>query len=156
MNRIMKHHNRIGAAMVLVGLIGASASIAGRTLADEKQAVPAVAKADLAKDMIGTWTLAETKGPAGNPSGIGTRLRFFTGTHWMITQPDPKTGEVVFHHGGRYTLDGDTMAETVDFANQSTASMIGNKHKFKVTVEGDVYNQVGLDNNFTETWKRVK
>jgi hypothetical protein len=25
----------------------------------------------------------------------------------MMTQPDPKTGLVVFHHGGRYTLEGD-------------------------------------------------
>jgi len=156
MNRMTTNRGRIASAMVGVALIGAYASAAGRTHADDKKSVPAGEKSDLAKNLVGTWTLAETKGPAGNPSGIGTRLRFFTGTHWMITQPDPKTGEIVFHHGGRYTLDGDTMAESVDFANASTATMIGNKHKFKVKVEGDIYNQVGLDNDFTETWKRVK
>ncbi|WP_435018444.1 hypothetical protein TA3x_000418 [Tundrisphaera sp. TA3] len=116
---------------------------------------PKQADAKLAKDLIGTWTLEEAKTP-GSPSGVGSRLKFFTGTHWMITQPDPKTGKVIFHHGGRYTLDGDTMAGTVDFANENTAAMIGQTHKFKISVEGDVYKQTGLDSEFTETWKRVK
>src|SRR4051812_14467793 len=102
----------------------------------------------LAKDLIGTWVLEEAETP-GSPSGVGSRLKSFTGTHWMITQPDPKTGKVVFHHGGRYTLDGDTMAGTVDFANESTAGYIGQTHKFKISVDGDTYKQTGLDNPFT-------
>jgi hypothetical protein len=144
------------AAIVGVAAIGAYASIGDRTHADDQKAVAAGEKSDLAKNLIGTWTLAETQGPAGSPSGIGTRLKFFTGTHWMITQPDPKTGEVVFHHGGRYSLDGDTMAGTIDFANQNTAELIGKTHKFKIKVDGDTYTQVGEGNPFTETWKRVK
>ena len=109
----------------------------------------------LAKNLIGTWTLEEAKAP-GNPSGVGSRLKFFTGTHWMITQPDPKTGKVVFHHGGRYTLDGETMATTTDFANESTGDFIGQERKFKITVDGNTLKQTGVGNPYTETWKRVK
>jgi hypothetical protein len=145
----------IGAALVGIASIGTYASVGDRLRADDKK-VAEVEKSDLAKNLIGTWTLAETEGAVSNPSGIGSRLKFFTGTHWMITQPDPKTGEVVFHHGGRYTLDGDTMAGTIDFANQNTAEYIGKTHKFKIKVEGDTYTQVGEGNPFTETWKRAK
>ncbi len=109
----------------------------------------------LAKGLIGTWSLAEAESP-GNPSGIGSRLKFFTGTHWMITQPDPKTSKVIFHHGGRYTLEGDTMTETVDFANENTAALIGQSHKLKISVDGDTLKQTGLENPFTEAWKRAK
>jgi hypothetical protein len=155
MNRTAKNRSWIVATVVIVS-VGAYASIGGRISADDKKADAAVEKSDLAKNLIGTWTLAETEGPAGSPSGIGTRLKFFTGTHWMITQPDPKTGEVVFHHGGRYTLDGDTLAGTIDFANQNTAGLIGQTHKFKIKVDGDTYTQVGQGNPYNETWKRVK
>ena len=60
--------------------------------------------------LIGAYVLEQSERP-GTPSGIGTRLKFFTGTHWMITQPDPENGQVAFHHGGRYVLDGDTIIE---------------------------------------------
>jgi len=130
-------------------------AIALRTSADDKVAEGGAESSSLAQKLIGAWTLAESES-AGNPSGIGSRLKFFTGTHWMITQPDPKTGEVVFHHGGRYTVDGDTMAGSINFANKSTSQLIGQTHKFKIKVDGDTFTQTALDNRFTEKWKRAK
>ena len=113
--------------------------------APKKKAEPAA----LAKQLVGTWTL---------DGGQGARLKFFTGKHWAITEADAKTGKVVWHHGGTYTLVGDTYTETVEYANESTANLIGKEYKFKVKVEGDVYQQtaVGEDNPFTESWKRSK
>ena len=145
---------RSGAVLVASALLVA-AGVALQAKADDPPRKADVEPSKLAKELIGTWTLEEAKTP-GSPSGVGNRLKFFTGTHWMITQSDPKTGNVVFHHGGRYTLDGDTMAGSVDFANESTVGLIGQTHKFKISVEGDVFKQTGLDNEFTETWKRVK
>src|SRR5262245_58594768 len=117
----------IGAAIALLLLLTISAGVSLPTRAADEPSKPADNE-KLAKDLIGAWTLAEAERP-GNPSGINTRLRYFTGTHWMITQPDPQTGEVVFHHGGRYTLDGDTLSGKIDFANANTASLIGKTHK---------------------------
>jgi hypothetical protein len=62
----------------------------------------------------------------------------------------------VFHHGGTYTLDGDNHAETIEYANENTAEMIGQTFRFKVKVEGDTYTQVGVGNPYSEVRKRVK
>lgn len=112
-------------------------------------------KPNLAQDLIGTWVLKETE-VRSQPSGVGTRLKFFTGTHWMITQPDPNTGVIVFHHGGTYTLEGNKMTNKTDFATSATASEIGKTYKCVTTIKGGVMKQKGVDNPYTETWKRVK
>ena len=110
---------------------------------------------DLATKLIGTWKL-ETAADPGSPSGIGTRLRFFTGTHWCVVQPDPATGVVVFQHGGRYVLEGDKLKSTTEFAGEVTKSFIGSTGTFTIQVEGDTYKQVDPNGVFNETWKRVK
>src|SRR5215204_5123954 len=73
-------------------------------IAQETNLPRASAPQALASRIIGTWKLEEASTP-GSPSGIGTRLKLFTGTHWCVIQPDPKSGEIVFQHGGRYELD---------------------------------------------------
>ena len=94
--------------------------------------------------------LAEDPPPAKGP------LKFLMGKHWSFTEPDPATGKVVYHHGGTYTLDGDTYAETINFANENTASMLGQTLKFKLKVEGGTLTQVGIGNPYTQVWKRAK
>ncbi len=143
-----------GAAAIFVAVSTFWAS-PQRLLADDKPQQDEAASPNLAEKLIGTWVLEEAKTP-GTPSGIGSRLKFFTGTHWMITQPDPNTGVVVFHHGGGYTLDDDTLKTTTDFAAASTKSRIGTKGSFKIQVDGDTYKQADAKGIFNETWKRAK
>jgi hypothetical protein len=95
-------------------------------------------------------------GKPEEPPKAGGRLKFFTGRHWCITQADPATGRVIFHHGGTYTIDGDEMAETIEYANDNTADLINRTHRFKIKAEGDTYTQIGQGNPFTEVWKRLK
>ena len=127
----------------------------GTLFADDRSPQDEEAAKDLAQRLIGTWVLEEAK-TVGSPSGVGRRLKFFTGTHWCITQPDPKTGEVVFHHGGRYTLDGGTLKTTREFAAESTKSVIGSSGAFTIRIAGDTLKQADADGVFNETWKRVK
>jgi glucose dehydrogenase len=117
--------------------------------------LPATTKKELAKEMIGTWALAGTPDNIEKPAD-GARLKFLSGRHWAITQYDPKTGKVIFHHGGTYSLDGDTYTESVEYANENTAELIGQKLKFKVKVDGDIFTNVGQGNPWTEAWKRAK
>lgn len=84
------------------------------------------------------------------------RIKFIAGGHWTITQCDPKTGTVVFHHGGTYTLDGATYTEKVVFANDNTSNMKGDSNKFELTIDGDVIHQKGIGNPWTEDWTRIK
>jgi hypothetical protein len=112
-------------------------------------------KKKLSHEIIGTWALA------GTPDKIeevadGARLKFLTGKHWSVTQHDPKTGKVIFHHGGTYTLDGDVYTESVEYANENTADLVGQKFKFKVKVDGDVFTNIGQGNPWSEAWKRAK
>lgn len=53
-----------------------------------------------------------------------------------MTQNDPKTGEIIFHHGGTYRLNGDILEQKVEFASQKTRNQIG---RFRITVEEDTY-----------------
>jgi hypothetical protein len=107
------------------------------------------------QQLVGTWRLEETSTPA-SPSGTGTRLKMFTGTHWCVIQPDETTGEIIFHHGGRYELDGGTMTTTVDFAGASTKARIGIKSMLTIQIEGDIMRQADSAGVFNETWKRVQ
>ena len=102
--------------------------------------------------LAGEWILAASDRP-GTPSGIGTRRKVFTKTTWAITQTDPATAAVVFHHGGSYTLNGATYKETVEFANENTASLIGQTFTYVVIVTNDTYAQV--DGPWNELWRRV-
>src|SRR5690242_7292954 len=86
----------------------------------------------LAKDLIGTWILVGTPDKIGEMPKSGGRLKFITGRHWVVTQAEPETGKVLFHHGGTYTLDGDHYAETVEYANENTADLIKKTFKFKI------------------------
>ena len=109
----------------------------------------------LAKDLIGTWVLVGTPDKIGEAPKSGARLKFFTGRHWVVTQAEPETGKTVFHHGGVYTLDGDNYAETIEYANESTADLIKKTFKFKIKVEGNTYTQIGVGNPYSEVWKRA-
>lgn len=84
------------------------------------------------------------------------RTKFIAGGQWTITECDPKTGAVVFHHGGTYTLDGSTYTEKVVFANDNTSNLKGNSHKFEITIDGDVIHQKGIGNPWNEDWTRIK
>lgn len=110
---------------------------------------------ETSKKLIGTWKLEAASTP-GYPSGVGSRLNLFTGTHWCVIQPDPVTGVIVFEHGGRYEFDGDTLKTTRDFAGESTKDRIGQTGRFKLKVDGDIMKQADSEGVFNETWKRVK
>lgn len=148
MNRAVRFRLPFLAAALVAAALATSAAAWPRA-DDEKPS-------GLARDLVGTWVLAGTPDKPEDPPAKGGRLKFFTGKNWCITQADPQTGQVVFHHGGTYTLDGDKMAETIVYANENTATYIGKTHRFTIKVEGDTYTQIGQDNEFNEVWKRSK
>jgi hypothetical protein len=113
-------------------------------------------KESLSQRLIGTWRLVKQGDRVVTGTPNAQRLKFFTGKQWNITQADLKTKKVIFHHGGTYSLKDDVMTSNVDYANESTAFRIGTVSRFKVDVQGDTYQQIGLDNPYTETWQRVK
>jgi hypothetical protein len=125
LNRRLRHARFITAA------IGLSIFLPAHLVAADNSAQADKAGAgELGGKLVGTWKLEEAS-RSGSPSGIGTRLKLFTGTHWAVVQPDPNSGEVVFQHGGRYTLEDDKVKTTTDFAGASTKSQIGRPERIR-------------------------
>ena len=100
------------------------------------------------KAIYGTWELGFEDG--------SKRLKFIGDGMWAITQSDPKTGAVIFHHCGSYTFDGVNYVETIEFATEATSDMIGTVNHFELTVGANTNDQKGMGNPWNEEWKRVK
>lgn len=109
----------------------------------------------VAPSLIGTWQLQKATHP-GRPSGIGTRLKLFTDTHWTVIQPDPVSGQILFQHGGHYTFDGKVLQETVDFAGDATSALIGRTFSNPIHLSQDQMEQTDPNGVFTETWQRLE
>jgi hypothetical protein len=148
--------NRRTTCLLLVpaAVLSAAFAIFSASTAPAQEGAKA-AGADSAKMLIGAWRLKEAKNP-GSPSGIGTRLKLFTGTHWCVIQPDPASGKIVFQHGGHYSLNGSSLSETVVFAGDSTAALIGRTFKYELKITGDALEQVDPEGTFNEKWERAK
>jgi len=134
----------MAASVAIVGVVNSRATAADK---------PA---SKLAKDLVGTWALAGAPGDVKAPPAKGARLKFITEKCWTVTEADPDTGVVVFHHGGTFVLDGNKYSENIVYANDSTKELIGKTFHFKLKVEGDTLTQEGIDNPFNEVWKRVR
>ena len=105
----------------------------------------------LQQQMLGAWVLAGKPDAEIEPKP-GARMKFIGLGYWLITQHNPKNGQVIFHHGGTYSLDGDRYVETIAFANKSTKQLIGVKSVFKIKIENEKLINIGQDNPFTELW----
>jgi hypothetical protein len=146
----MQTHWTTVASLLLAGL----ALLAPSSHAQSPQAEKKAEKADLSQALAGAWVHVGEPGNVADPKP-GARMKFWGAKHWVITQADPDTGVVIFHHGGTYTLDGDKYVETITFANDNTAHLIKTQLRFTIKVDGDTYTQTGDGNPFTEVWKRL-
>ena len=108
---------------------------------------------DLSQQILGAWVVAGRPNAEVEPKP-GTRMKVFSRHHWFITEYDPDTGEVIHHHGGTYTLDGNKYLEKVTFANEPSWHMIGSEFRFTIKIEDGKYTQIGDGNPWTEVWKR--
>jgi hypothetical protein len=108
----------------------------------------------LAQQMIGTWVHVGAPGRVGQIPAKGGRFKTRDGDHWNLTVVDPG-GLVTENFGGTYTLNGDEYIETQRYGTEQWIQDNGKSFKFKVSVEGDTMTQFGVDNPFTEVWKRV-
>ena len=179
--KLTKCKMSVTSGVLIISILSLIILLVGQLSAQDKETPSSSAASKLAKDLIGTWVLVgtpdevseppaagleivkeedgddeETPDEVGEPPAAGWRLKFFTGRHWLITQADPKTGVVIYHHGGTYTLDGDEYAEKIEYANKNTESLIKQTLKFKIKVERDTYTQIGVGNSYNEVWKRLK
>ncbi|RYD20558.1 MAG: hypothetical protein EOP88_14615 [Verrucomicrobiaceae bacterium] len=116
------------------------------TLAQEAEKPAAAAEKAAPAGIYGSY---ELKLPDG-----GIRKRTISHGRWMITQSF-LSGELMFHHGGSYIFDGKNYIEKVEYAAPSTEKLIGNNHKFIITVQDGAIHMKGVENPWDEVWERV-
>jgi hypothetical protein len=154
MNHPTRNRRTSTAAVFCAATIALFTFFSLRLRAAEAQA--AQAPSQLAKDLIGAWELTGTpEKPNEPPEGVRS-FKFRSARVWTVTGYNKTTGVVLYHHGGSYTLDGDTYEETVEYSNENNSQIINQKFKYQVKVEGDTFTQIGIGNSFNEVWKRLK
>lgn len=102
------------------------------------------------EDIAGVWAFVSN---VGEPPSMDKKIKIIADGHWMFSQPNPADNITSFHHGGTYTLEGDSYAETIEYANASTGGYLGRTFKYKIAIEGDTMTLTGP---YNEVWKRVK
>ena len=142
----MKSKISVASGILIISLLSLLIIFADQLSVQGKEIRSYTTASQLARDLVGTWVLVGTPDQITDPPLEGARLKFCTGKHWMITQADPKTGLVIYHHGGTYTIDKDEYVERVKYANNNTRQLINRSFKFKIKVEGDTYTQIGIGN----------
>jgi len=154
--KLTKCKMSVTSGVLIISFLSLIILLVGQISAQDEEKPSSSAASKLAKELIGTWVLVGTPDEVGEIPSKGGRLKFITGRHWNITQADPETGLVIFHHGGTYTLDGDEYVEKIEFANENTKQLINKTLTHKIKVEKDTYTQIGVGNPYTEVWKRLK
>ncbi|MBT2161118.1 hypothetical protein HW347_07560 [Zobellia sp. KMM 6746] len=126
------------------------------SIGNQLYAQNSVSDEELGKNLIGTWVYQKNLNGEDSGLAVSNRIKTIVGKHWQITQSDPKTGEVVFHHGGTYTIENGIYTETILFANESTMNLIHQSFMLKIKIEGDTMTQIGEGNQYNEVWKRTE
>ncbi len=110
---------------------------------------------DLHKSLLGAWVLVGQPGDASEPQA-DAQMKFWGLGHFAVTKRNAAADAIDYHHMGTYTLDGDQYVESVTYAIGETESLVGKSFKFRIEVDGDTYIQHGIDNPYSEQWKRLR
>jgi hypothetical protein len=137
----------------------AAAPQAANDTAPAAEAEAAAPDEKLAQQITGLWRLdgrISADGLVTDVSDDVLAIKHIVAGHWNVTYYAVATGVVRFHHGGTYTLKDGEYAESLKYANQNTATMIGQTNRFDIHIEDDTLTNQGKGNSYNEVWKRVK
>lgn len=104
---------------------------------------------------LGAWSFVGMLNGEKAPENA-RRLKLVTDKVWVVSISDATTGKVEYHHGGTYTLKGNDYVEKVEFSTENLNSLLGQSFRYKLTVDGTTWTQVGVENPYSEVWQRVK
>jgi len=110
----------------------------------------------------GTWELVSYKYVEGAPFKDVIKdqrvIKLMTGSHFVWVSYDLRKKKPTSVGGGRYSLEGDTYTEELDFADKRAEDLVGKRQLFKAKIEGDVWLHSGALSSglkIEEIWRRV-
>ena len=112
---------------------------------------------------LGTWQLSSYKYGQNSSAFIDVpsnlqHIKLITENYFTWVNTDTTTKKVYSMAGGRYTLNGNTYIESIDYGI-GMDDYLGHKQIFTIKVEGDMFFLSGkLNDNYMieEIWRRVK
>lgn len=138
-------------------LLVAAVSTATAAVLLRAAAQPAApASTSLDQALTGVWMHVGKPGHVTTNPPTDAPLKFRIGQRWTYTRADPSTGTVTAHFGGTYRVTGNDYVETITYSTDSSDPELGKSLTFTVKIEGDLMTQTGLNNPYTEVWKRVR
>jgi hypothetical protein len=142
---------------LIAGLITGVALLSSTFLLPTKAADKTKAEdKSILSQLIGEWEEVSRGDGKPLPADFG-EFKFIGGKHWSVLNVDSKTKSLRSCLGGTYTLNGNEYVESVEYGTPNMpAEMIGQKFKFKVTVEGDKFTQIGIGNGHSYIFRRAK
>jgi hypothetical protein len=116
----------------------------------------------LRSQLIGSWEMRGTRSWGATnvtyyPPNNG-HIKTFTDTVSSTVYNDPDSTNTLFFCSGPYTLQGNNYTESLETATGWLAKFKGAHPRFKISVEGDTYYQMGAGKNpqIEEIWQRMK
>lgn len=104
----------------------------------------------------GVWVHVGEPGDIRVAPSAGGRMKFRVANRWTLTSAHARTGAVNEHFGGTWRVNGGVYVETIDYSVDENDPELGNTLTFSVKIDADTMTQVGLNNPYTEVWKRVR
>jgi hypothetical protein len=137
-------------------------TLAVLVIAQLGHAVPQANSENSTIKLDGTWELVTYKyGPHGIRAMANDRreIKLISGTHFVWVIYDLRRKKATSVGGGTYSLQADHYIEQLDFSEGLPNNLIGKAQSFKISIDGDKWQQSGVLSNglmIEETWRRIQ
>jgi hypothetical protein len=117
---------------------------------------------DVGSKYVGTWRIVSATygGQEFDVSRLGVTLKHITPTQFTWLSYDKETGKISRAGGGKYTLEGTSCKESIQYGFGDDYEVIKDKEQsLQIKVDGDkLYSKGKLSNGreISEVWERVK
>lgn len=114
---------------------------------------------DYTQNFIGTWQIATSDGELDtNLYGRQneTSLKIFSSKDFSVNSIHLINRKVLKSFVGTYTVDNETITEYIEYKSDGYPLISSQIYRYKYRIENDLLYIQGMDNNFSEVWKKIK
>ena len=110
------------------------------------------------KDLIGTWQICNEDSTVATNVGKKDgeiRYKLFSDESFMVSSINIRDKEILNSFWGSYTLKNNVYTEFIEYVHSSWRNILGVKNSFKIHIKGDLLFIKGINNPYSEIWKKV-
>lgn len=114
---------------------------------------------DYTQDFIGTWQIASSDGKIDtNLYGKSneTSLKIFSNKDFSVHSIHLVNRKVLKSFVGTYTVDKESITEYIEYKSDGYPRISSQIYRYKYRIENGLLYITGIDNQFSEVWKKIK